>query len=185
VDFTSSRPGRACVRRVHLRCVLPSHGAGALPARCQPSCRSTRWRWRLDSGACRTLRRDGRLEGLIHHSDAGWKYTAIRYAERLTDAGAPASIGSAVDSYDNAMADPAQPVQDHCRLRLRRLPVHPYRRPPRATANVSSTRHRTHAGIRGESTTSATPASWTSQRKIWTPNVRCDTVQQQESVTNR
>ena len=48
---------------------------------------------------------DGRLEGLIHHSDAGSQYTAIRYAERLSDAGALASIGSVGDSYDNAMAE--------------------------------------------------------------------------------
>lgn len=41
---------------------------------------------------------DGRLEGLIHHSDAGSQYTAIRYAERLADAGALASIGSVGDS---------------------------------------------------------------------------------------
>lgn len=47
----------------------------------------------------------GRLTGLIHHSDAGSQYTAIRYAERLTDAGAIASIGSVGDSYDNAMAE--------------------------------------------------------------------------------
>jgi putative transposase len=48
---------------------------------------------------------DGRLEGLIHHSDAGSQYTAIRYAERLADAGALASIGSVGDSFDNAMAE--------------------------------------------------------------------------------
>ncbi len=47
----------------------------------------------------------GRLDGLIHHSDAGSQYTAIRYAERLADAGAVASIGSVGDSYDNAMAE--------------------------------------------------------------------------------
>lgn len=43
--------------------------------------------------------------GLIHHSDAGAQYTAIRYAERLVDAGALASIGTVGDSYDNAMAE--------------------------------------------------------------------------------
>ena len=44
--------------------------------------------------------RDGRLEGLIHHSDAGSQYTAIRYGDRLAEAGALASIGSIGDSYD-------------------------------------------------------------------------------------
>jgi putative transposase len=43
--------------------------------------------------------------GLVHHSDAGSQYTSIRYSERLTDAGALASIGSVGDSYDNAQAE--------------------------------------------------------------------------------
>jgi len=45
------------------------------------------------------------VDGLIHHSDAGCQYTAIRYSARLADAGAVASIGSVGDSYDNAMAE--------------------------------------------------------------------------------
>lgn len=44
------------------------------------------------------------VDGLVHHSDAGAQYTAIRYANRLADAGAVASIGSVGDSYDNALA---------------------------------------------------------------------------------
>lgn len=43
--------------------------------------------------------------GAVHHSDAGSQYTAIRYSNRLTDAGAVASIGTVGDSYDNAMAE--------------------------------------------------------------------------------
>jgi putative transposase len=50
--------------------------------------------------------RDGEsIDGLIHHSDAGSQYTAIRYAERLLDAGALASIGTVGDSFDNALAE--------------------------------------------------------------------------------
>jgi putative transposase len=45
------------------------------------------------------------IDGLIHHSDAGSQYTAIRYAERLLDAGAVASIGTVGDSFDNALAE--------------------------------------------------------------------------------
>ena len=45
------------------------------------------------------------VSGLIHHSDAGSQYTSIRYANRLADAGAVASIGSVGDSYDNALAE--------------------------------------------------------------------------------
>jgi putative transposase len=48
---------------------------------------------------------DGRLDGLVHHSDAGSQYTSIRYADRLVDAGAVASIGTVGDSYDNAQAE--------------------------------------------------------------------------------
>lgn len=47
----------------------------------------------------------GRLEGLIQHSDAGSQYTSIRYSQRLTEAGAVASIGTVGDSYDNAQAE--------------------------------------------------------------------------------
>jgi len=47
----------------------------------------------------------GQLDGLIHHSDAGSQYTAIRYGNRLAEAGAVASIGSVGDSYDNALAE--------------------------------------------------------------------------------
>ena len=43
---------------------------------------------------------DELVKGLVHHSDAGSQYTAIRYSDRLNDAGAVASIGSVGDSYD-------------------------------------------------------------------------------------
>jgi len=42
---------------------------------------------------------------LVHHSDKGVQYLAIRYTERLADAGIVASVGSTGDSYDNAMAE--------------------------------------------------------------------------------
>jgi len=45
------------------------------------------------------------LTGLVHHSDRGVQYRAIRYSQRLADAGAVASVGSKGDSYDNAMAE--------------------------------------------------------------------------------
>ena len=49
--------------------------------------------------------RDERLEGLVHHSDRGSQYLAIRYTERLGDVGAVNSVGSRGDSYDNALAE--------------------------------------------------------------------------------
>jgi putative transposase len=45
------------------------------------------------------------LPGLVHHSDRGVQYLAIRYTERLADAGAVNSVGSKGDSYDNALAE--------------------------------------------------------------------------------
>ena len=45
------------------------------------------------------------VKDLIHHSDAGSEYTAIKYRNVLTDFGALASIGTVGDSYDNAMAE--------------------------------------------------------------------------------
>jgi putative transposase len=50
-------------------------------------------------------RGERRLDGLVHHSDRGGQYLAIRYTERLADAGAVASVGSRGDSYDNALAE--------------------------------------------------------------------------------
>jgi putative transposase len=50
--------------------------------------------------------RDGvDLDGLIHHSDRGVQYLAIRYTERLAVNGVVNSVGSRGDSYDNAMAE--------------------------------------------------------------------------------
>jgi len=53
-----------------------------------------------------TRTHDGRaVDGLIHHSDRGVQYLAIRYTQRLAEAGAVASVGSRGDSYDNALAE--------------------------------------------------------------------------------
>ena len=48
---------------------------------------------------------DQLVAGLIHHSDAASQYTSILYTNRLTDAGAVASIGTVGDSHDNALAE--------------------------------------------------------------------------------
>jgi putative transposase len=50
-------------------------------------------------------RRDTDLAGLVHHSDRGTQYTSIRYTDRLVQAGIDPSVGSAGDSYDNALAE--------------------------------------------------------------------------------
>jgi putative transposase len=50
-------------------------------------------------------RSDRDLDGLIHHSDRGVQYLAIRYTEQLAEAGVVNSVGSKGDSYDNALAE--------------------------------------------------------------------------------
>jgi putative transposase len=45
------------------------------------------------------------LSRLVHHSDRGVQYLAVRYTERLAEADVVASVGSVGDSYDNAMAE--------------------------------------------------------------------------------
>ena len=47
----------------------------------------------------------GKPKGVIHHSDQGSQYLSIRYAERLSEAGFSASVGTVGDSYDNALAE--------------------------------------------------------------------------------
>ncbi len=44
-------------------------------------------------------------QGLIHHSDKGVQYLALRYTQRLADAGVVASVGTTGDSYDCALAE--------------------------------------------------------------------------------
>ena len=50
-------------------------------------------------------RRPAKDAGLIAHSDRGSQYLAIRYTERLAEAGIEPSVGSVGDSYDNALAE--------------------------------------------------------------------------------
>ena len=53
-----------------------------------------------------TRQRDGHdITGLTHHSDKGVQYLAVRYTQRLAEAGAVASVGTTGDSYDNALAE--------------------------------------------------------------------------------
>ena len=49
--------------------------------------------------------RGQRLDELVHHSDRGVQYLAIRDTERLAETGAVNSVGSRGDSYDNALAE--------------------------------------------------------------------------------
>jgi putative transposase len=59
----------------------------------------------LKMGIWRRENQGADLDGLVHHSDRGVQYRAIRYTQRLAEAGAVASVGSKGDSFDNAMAE--------------------------------------------------------------------------------
>jgi putative transposase len=67
--------------------------------------RSLRTDLALDALEMAIWRRQAQLDGLVHHSDRGRQYLAIRYTERLAEAGAVTSVGSRGDSYDNALAE--------------------------------------------------------------------------------
>jgi putative transposase len=62
--------------------------------------RSLRTDLALDALEMAIWRRQAQLEGLVHHSDRGSQYLAIRYTERLAEAGAVTSVGSRGDSFD-------------------------------------------------------------------------------------
>jgi len=59
----------------------------------------------LEMGLWTRAREGHDTSALTHHSDRGVQYLAVRYTERLAEAGVVASVGSRGDSYDNAMAE--------------------------------------------------------------------------------
>ena len=59
----------------------------------------------LEMGIWTRQRAGQDVEGLKHHSDKGVQYVAVRYTQRLSEAGAVASVGSTGDSYDNSLAE--------------------------------------------------------------------------------
>ena len=59
----------------------------------------------LEMGLWARQRAGEDVTGLVHHSDRGVQYRAVRYTERLAAAEAVASVGSKGDSFDNAMAE--------------------------------------------------------------------------------
>jgi putative transposase len=57
----------------------------------------------LQMAIWRRSRAGADLSGLIHHSDRGVQYRAIRYTDRLAEADAVVSVGSRGDSYDKGL----------------------------------------------------------------------------------
>lgn len=50
-------------------------------------------------------RSGGRLDSLVHHTDAESQYTSVAFTERLAAAGVSGSVGTVGDAYDNALAE--------------------------------------------------------------------------------
>ena len=57
----------------------------------------------LNQAVCQQCPAEG--SGLIHHRDRDGQYLAIRYTERLAEAGIDTSVGGVGDSCDNALAE--------------------------------------------------------------------------------
>ncbi len=80
---------------------------------------------------------------LVFHSDHGAQYTAVRFTQRLVDAGVAASMGTVGDSLDNALAENLFST-----LKVERVYRTSYRPPerrPNWTWSASSTAGTTHA----------------------------------------
>jgi putative transposase len=59
----------------------------------------------IRQAAALRARQGHRIDGAIHHSDAGSQYTAVHFGETLSLSGLRPSIGSVGDAYDNALAE--------------------------------------------------------------------------------
>jgi len=70
--------------------------------RCAPNIRTSMV---LDALEMARSSRGTSLEGRVCHSDAGSKFTSLRYGERIAEVGEVPSIGSVGDSCDNALAE--------------------------------------------------------------------------------
>ena len=67
--------------------------------------RSLRTDLALDALEMASWRRQVQLHGLVHHSDRGGQYLAIRSSERLAEAGAVTSVGSRGDLLRYSVQD--------------------------------------------------------------------------------
>jgi putative transposase len=82
----------------------------------------------LNMGIWTRQREGADLSKLVHHSDRGVQYVAIRYTDRLGEVDAVASVGSVGDSYDNAIGRGVQ-LAVQSRTRAEHGPMARDRRP--------------------------------------------------------
>ncbi|PWJ46440.1 putative transposase [Quadrisphaera granulorum] len=113
--FTSDAPDRLWVADltyvptwsgfVYVAFVMDVFSRRVVGWRCSTSLRTDLALDALEQGLWQRARDARDVTGLVHHSDRGVQYVAIRYTERLAEAGAVGSVGSKGDSYDNAAAE--------------------------------------------------------------------------------
>lgn len=111
-DFSASAPNRLWVADLtyvatwsgfaYVAFVIDVYSRFIVGWRVSPSLRTD---LALDALEMAIWQRRGDVEGVVHHSDRGGQYLAIRYTERLAEAGGVTSVGSRGDSYDNALAE--------------------------------------------------------------------------------
>jgi putative transposase len=114
-DFTAPAPDRRWVADityvatwtgfVYVAFVLDLYSRRVVGWRVSNSLRTDLALDALEQGLWQRQQEQRDVTGLVHHSDRGVQYLAIRYSERLAAAGAVASVGSKGDSYDNAAAE--------------------------------------------------------------------------------
>ena len=114
-DFTAPAPNRLWVADltyvatwsgfVYVAFVIDVFSRRIVGWRCSTSLRADLALDALEQGLWTRARDERDVTGLVHHSDRGVQYLAIRYTERLDAAGALRSVGSKGDSYDNAAAE--------------------------------------------------------------------------------
>jgi putative transposase len=98
---TSPRSGYrtvTCTSRSSSTVSPATSSAGSAPATCAPDLV-------LDALEMALTNRIVQRGQLTHHSDHGSQYTALRFTQRLHDAGIAPSTGSVGDSFDNALAE--------------------------------------------------------------------------------
>jgi putative transposase len=111
-DFTAPAPNRLWVADSSR--IPTGEGRCGWPA-CATRSRGASWAGRPPTEAATELvlgalenglwSRQVERDRLVFHCDHGAQYTAIRFTQRLVDAGARPSMGSVGDSFDNALAE--------------------------------------------------------------------------------
>ena len=90
----------------------------------------------IRQAAALRARQGHRIDGAIHHSDAGSQYTAIHFGETLSLSGLRPSIGSVGDAYDNALGrDDHRSLQERMHPGRFTVPTRPAAQPGRCRAH--------------------------------------------------